>query len=58
MSHEESIERSIENAFASVEIEGLHIDTECVDWCRQVLLNQMSKEEYLKLLLKKAGVSV
>ena len=58
MSHEESIERSIANAVASVEIEGLHIDTECIDWCRQVLLNQMSKEEYLKLLLKKAGVSV
>ena len=57
MSHEESINRSIANAAASVEMEGFCVDEECKDWCRLVLLNQMSKEEYQNLLLKKAGVT-
>ena len=57
MNHEKSIDRSVENAAASVEMEGFHIDEECKDWCRLVLMNQMSKEEYLNLLLKKAGVT-
>lgn len=51
------IDRSIANAAASVEMEGYTIDEECKDWCRMVLLNQMSKEDYLHLLLKKAGVT-
>jgi hypothetical protein len=57
MSHEESINRSIANAAASLEMEGFRVDDECKDWCRLVLKNQMSKEEYLSLLLKKAGVT-
>ena len=57
MSYEESINRSIANASASVEMEGFRIDDECKDWCRLVLMDQMSKEEYLSLLLKKAGVT-
>lgn len=57
MSHEESVKRSIANAAASVEMEGFRIDDECKAWCQMVLMNQMSKEEYLNLLLKKAGVT-
>jgi hypothetical protein len=38
-------------------MEGFSIDEDCKDWCRMVLLNKISKEEYLSLLLKKAGVS-
>lgn len=57
MNQEKSIKRSVENAAASVEMEGFHIDEQCKDWCRLVLMNQMSKEEYLSLLLKKAGVT-
>ena len=56
MSREEQIERSIENAVASVEMEGFHIDEECRNWCRLVLMNEMTKEEYFLLLLKKAEV--
>ena len=57
MGHKESVNRAITNAAASVEMEGFRVDDECRDWCRLVLLNQMSKEEYLNLLLKKAGVT-
>ena len=57
MSHEESINRAIASAAASVEMEGFRVDDECKDWCRLVLLDQMSKEEYLNLLLKKEGVT-
>ena len=57
MNQEKSIKRSVENAAASVEMEGFCIDEQCKDWCRLVLMNQMSKEEYLCLLLKKAGVT-
>lgn len=53
----DSVDRSVANAAASVEMEGYTIDEECRDWCRMVLLNQMSKEDYLHLLLKKAGVT-
>lgn len=54
MSHEESLNRSIANAAASVAMEGFCIDEECKDWCRMVLLNKITKEEYLSLLLKKS----
>lgn len=57
MSYEESIIRSVENTAAAVEMEGFRIDEECKDWCRLVLMNQISKEEYLNLLLKKAEVT-
>ena len=57
MSHEESINRSIANAAASVEMEGYHIDAESRDWCRMVLEDKMTKDEYLRLLMKKAGVT-
>ena len=56
MSREESISRSIANAAASVEMEGFRVDDECRDWCRLVLENKMTKDEYLRLLMKKAGV--
>ncbi len=56
MSREESINRSIANAAASVAMEGFYVDEECKDWCRSVLMDQISKEKYLSLLLRKAGV--
>ncbi|MBQ9044888.1 MAG: hypothetical protein IJ112_02940 [Oscillospiraceae bacterium] len=56
MSREESINRAISNAAASVEMEGYRIDEDCKEWCRKVLLHEMTHEEYLELLLKKAGV--
>ena len=56
MSRVESINRAISNAAASVEMEGYRIDEDCKEWFRKVLLHEMTHEEYLELLLKKAGV--
>lgn len=57
MNREESIEKSVSNAAASVEIEGYQVDKDCRDWCKKVLLGEMSKEDYYRRLLIKAGVA-
>ncbi len=36
-----SINRSIQNAAASVEMEEYHIDEECKKWCRVLLENEI-----------------
>lgn len=50
------IERSIRMATVSLEMEGLHVDVQCVAWCRQMLSGELSLAEYLKLVTIKAGV--
>lgn len=57
MSREELINKSIQNAVASVEMEGFHIDKDSTEWCRKVLNNEMTKAEYIALVLAKAGVA-
>lgn len=51
-----SIENAIKNAAASVEMEGYHIDEQSKIWCRQLLRNEISMEEYIELVKIKAGV--
>ena len=41
------IEKSIRTATVSLEMEGLHVDEQCVAWCRQMHSGEMSPEEYL-----------
>lgn len=53
-----STEKAIVNAVASVEIEGYQIDTECVQWCKKLLENEISMEQYISLIKQKIGVSV
>lgn len=53
-----SLDKSIENAAASVEMEGFHIDEQCKIWCRQLLQKEITMEEYISLVKKKAGVNV
>ncbi len=48
---------SVNEAAASLEMEGFHVDREAMRWCEQVLQNKMTKEEYLKRVLAKAGVA-
>ena len=48
---------SIIEAAASLEMEGFHVDEEAKRWCEQVLQNELSKEEYMKRVLAKAGVA-
>lgn len=50
------IEKAINNAAASVEMEGLHVDEECKEWCREVLRNEITMDEYMKRLLEKVGI--
>lgn len=52
-----SFDKSINNAAASVEMEGFHIDEQSKAWCRQLLLKEITMEEYIKLVKQKAGVS-
>lgn len=52
-----SIERAINNAAASVEMEGYHIDEQCREWCRMLLNRELSMEQYIKLVKEKAGVT-
>ena len=57
MTREDSFERTVANAAASVEMEGYHVDKECRDWCRMLLAGEITLEQYLALAKKKAGVS-
>ena len=45
-----SIDKAIENAAASVEMEGYVIDNECKDWCRKLMLGEISMEDYISLV--------
>ena len=52
-----SIDKAINNAASSVEMEGYTIDDQCKEWCRQVLENKMTMEQYIQLVLEQAGVN-
>ncbi len=51
-----SIDKAIENAAASVEMEGYQIDTQVKDWCRRLLEQRITMEQYIQLVKQKAGV--
>lgn len=44
------IERSIRTATVSLEMEGLHVDQQCIAWCRQMLAGEITPDEYLRLV--------
>ena len=50
------IDKAIENAVASVKMEGYQVDSECVQWCKQLLENKISMEQYITLVKQKSGV--
>ena len=49
-----SIDKAIENAIASIKMEGYHIDDECIIWCKQLLEKEIDMERYIALVKKKA----
>ena len=51
-----SIDKAIENSAASIEMEGYELDEQCKEWCRKVLLGEMTMEEYIVLIKRWAGV--
>lgn len=50
-------DKAIENAVASVEMEGYQIDEQSKEWCKKLLLNEITMEEYIELVKLKAGVT-
>lgn len=48
-----SVDKAIENAIASVKMEGYTVDSECVQWCKQLLKNKISMEQYIALVKQK-----
>lgn len=56
MYDEDAIERAIRNSAASIEMEGFHIDEECKEWCRQLMRNEITMDEYIERVKKQAGI--
>ncbi len=51
-----SVDKAISNAAASVEMEGFCIDEQSKEWCRQLLENKITFEQYIQLVKSRAGV--
>lgn len=52
----ETLDTLIDNAAASVEMEGFCINEQSKNWCKQLLQNKITMNEYIELVKKKAGV--
>lgn len=52
-----SIERALENAVASIEIEGFHVNEEYKEWCRQFMRDEITMEQYIQRLKESVGVN-
>ncbi len=48
---------AIENAAASIEMEGFIITEQNKAWCEKLLNNEITFDEYLKYALKQVGVT-
>ncbi|MCM1113877.1 MAG: antitoxin VbhA family protein [Clostridium sp.] len=55
---EVQIEKTINNAAASIEMEGFSIDEQSKMLCRKLLLNEITMEQYIALVKQRAGVNV
>ena len=53
---DKDIERAIENAAASVEMEGYHINEQCREWGRLLLRDEITMNEYIQRVMQKSGV--
>ena len=43
-----SLQKAMDNAEASINMEGLYVDDLCKEFCEKLLNNEMTFEEYLK----------
>ena len=48
------IENALRMASMSLEMEGQHVDAQCVIWCCRMLAGEITLEEYLALVIKRA----
>lgn len=51
-----SIDKAIENAVASIEMEGYHIDEKSKELCKRLLSGEITMEEYIEIVMAEAGV--
>ena len=51
-----STDKIIENAVASVRMEGYQLDNECIQWCKKLLEKEIDMEQYIALIKQKLGV--
>lgn len=56
MNGNKPIEQIMENAAASVEMEGYTIDSKSKEWCQKLLRNEITMQEYISLIKKKQGL--
>ena len=50
-----SIDKAVENAISSVKMEGYKINSDCVDFCKKLLGNEISLEQYIAIVKQKSG---
>lgn len=52
-----SIDKKLESAVASIEMEGFHVRNEYKEWCMQYMRNEITMEEYMHRLKELVGVT-
>ena len=50
----DEIEWIMQQSTWSLEVEGQHPDAQMMEWCRQMLAGEISLEEYLDLVIRRA----
>lgn len=53
-----STDKAIENAVASVKMEGYHLDNECILWCKKLLEKEIDMEQYIAFVKQKSGAQI
>jgi hypothetical protein len=49
-------DKAIESAVASVKMEGYQLDNECIQWCKKLLENEITMDQYIAFVKQKTGV--
>lgn len=52
-----SIDKKLESAVASIEMEGFHVRNEYKEWCMEYMRNEITMEEYMHRLKELVGVT-
>ncbi len=52
-----SNDKAVENAVASVEMEGYQLDNECIELCKKLLKKEINMEQYISIIKQKSGVT-
>ena len=53
-----STDQAIKIAAASLEMEGYHIDSDCIQLCKKLLNNEINMHEYIVIVKQKAEVLI